>query len=406
MSDTDDCLQHALGDGVDPAGVPWAELDPALLRARRTSIKWAAHQSDVLPLFVAEMDFTVADEVRQAITRAVDLSDIGYVNGPGALPEVFADFAEDRWAWSPPHEHVHLATDVATGVVEAMRVFRPKGGRLVLPVPTYPGFFEMLQELPFEVVQVALLEEGGQVSLDLEAIASEFERGTDAFILCNPQNPHGVPFEKEQLAALAELAARHDVFVLSDEIHAPLTHHGVTFHPFAPIAAEAGALSATATSASKGWNIAGAKCSVIVAADERANRVLQQLPPEVQTRVSLLGLHANVAAFSDGREWLDRAITQIEANQRLFAALAAEHLPGVGWLPGRASYLAWLDFREAWLGDNPAGRILADARVALNPGPDFGDGGAGHARLNLACAPTTLVAAVEKIARSIEGARR
>ena len=408
MIDIDDCLRSALGAGVDPAGTPWAELDPPLLHERRTSIKWARHGADVLPLFVAEMDFTVAPQVRRAITRAVDNSDLGYVNSPGALPEVFAAFAEDRWGWSPAHQHVHLATDVATGGVEALRVLCPAGGRLVLPVPTYPGFFEMLQELPFEVAQVPLHEPADSqlTALDLTAIEREFAGGARTIILCNPHNPHGVPFTRDELTALAELAATYDVCVLSDEIHAPLTHHDAVFTPFAPLAAAAVALSATVTSASKGWNIAGAKCSVIVAADERANEVLQHLPPEVITRVSLLGLHANIAAFGEAQEWLDRAITQVEANQRLFASLLAEHLPQVQWRPGQAGYLAWLDFRETGVGDDPAGRILADARVALNPGHDFGDGGRGHARRNLACAPATLVRAVERIATVVAGAQR
>src|SRR5690606_22691843 len=138
---------------------------------------------------------------------------------------------------------------------------------------------------------------------------------------------------------------------------------GVTFTPFAPIAAEAGALSVTATSASKGWNIPGVKCSVIVAADERANAMLQKLPREVQTRSSILGLHASVAAFDQGREWLDRAIAQIQSNERLFASMVSEHLPHVTTTRPRAGYLAWLDFTRTALRDDPYRRILTDARV-------------------------------------------
>ncbi|MFC7766895.1 aminotransferase class I/II-fold pyridoxal phosphate-dependent enzyme [Leucobacter soli] len=169
----------------------------------------------------------------------------------------------------------------------------------MLPTPVYPGFYEMLEELPFEIVEIPLLSshadadagtstgggtdadaDDGAHQLDLAEIRREFasDRGVDAFLLCNPHNPHGVPFSRESLAELARLAAEHDVFVLSDEIHAPLTWAGQTFTPFAPLAAEVGALSATATSASKGWNLAGAKCSVLIAADDRANSLLQGFP--------------------------------------------------------------------------------------------------------------------------------
>ncbi|WP_083451661.1 MalY/PatB family protein [Leucobacter celer] len=402
MTDREDC--------TDPGGVPFAELDPALLRAQRTSLKWTRYPADVLPLFVAEMDFTVAPVVQQALIDRVLASDTGYLDGPGPLAPAFADFARDRWGWEVPHDRVHLATDVATGIVEALRLFRPEGGRIALPTPAYPSFFEMLDEVPFEVVEIPLVSTGTapaegsespEVRLDLATIERLFasDPGIDAFLLCSPHNPHGLIHSAEELAELARLAAQYDVFVVSDEIHAPLTHVGQTFTPFAPLAAAAGALSVTTTSASKGWNLAGTKCSVIVAADERANETLRRLPPEVACRSSILGLHASVAAFVDGRDWLDRAIAQFEANDRLLAQLVRDRLPGVRRTRPRAGYLAWLDFRDAGLGDDPSRRILFDARVALNNGASFGEGGSGHARLNLACAPDTIREAVDRIAR-------
>lgn len=423
MTDGADCFTQAIGAGVDPSGVPWQELDPALLRKSRNSIKWTRYPADVLPLFVAEMDFAVAPEIRRAIIRAVEASDTGYLAEPGPLAGAVSDYTRDRWDWEFPAEHTHLATDVATGLVESLRVFRPAGGRLALSTPCYPGFFEMLLELNFEIVEIPLLpgvadgatgaagdnagttdgadeEAGSAGSLNLAAIEAAFagEEGIDAFILCNPHNPHGIPFGRDELSALAGLAATHDVFVVSDEIHAPLTHSHATFTPFAPLAAEAGALSVTTTSASKGWNLAGSKCSVIIAADDRANELLKTLPPEVATRTSILGLHANVAAFTEARDWLDRTTAQIEANQRLLRALLRERLPGIGYLPGSAGYLAWLDLRGLGLGDDPAERVLHGARVALNNGSDFGLGGDGYARLNMATSPHTIEQAIDRIA--------
>ena len=425
MTDGADCFTQAIGAGVDPSGLPWQELDPALLRESRNSIKWTRYPADVLPLFVAEMDFAVAPEIRRAIIRAVEASDTGYLAEPGPLAGAVSDYTRDRWGWEFPAEHTHLATDVATGLVESLRVFRPAGGKLALSTPCYPGFFEMLLELNFEIVEIPLLpgvaageagsagtadtrgpaagEVGSAGSLNLTAIEAAFagDGGIDAFILCNPHNPHGIPFGREELSALAGLAAAHDVFVVSDEIHAPLTHAHATFTPFAPLAAEAGALSVTTTSASKGWNLAGSKCSVIVAADDRANALLNTLPPEVATRTSILGLHANVAAFTEARDWLSRATAQIEANQRLLRTQLSERVPGIGYLPGSAGYLAWLDLRGIGLGENPAERVLQEARVALNNGSDFGLGGDGHARLNMATSPHTLVQAIDRIAELV-----
>lgn len=419
MSDHDDCL--------DPGGVPFADLDPAVLRTQRTSLKWTRFAPDVLPLFVAEMDFALAPAIKRALVERIEASDTGYLDSAGPLAAAFADFCRDRWAWHVPHEHVHLATDVATGVVEALRVFTPGGGRIAVPVPAYPGFFEMLEEVPFETVEVPLVEGAGGVGgltagagagasgsvtdasiaparLDLAAIEREFAAGIDAFILCNPHNPHGTVHTAEELAALARLAARYSVFVISDEIHAPLVHSAETFVPFAPLAAAAGALSVTVTSASKGWNLAGAKCAVIVAADDRANKVLRNLPPETVTRASILGLHANIAAFTQARDWLDRAISQVERNDALLAELVAAQLPGVRHTRPQAGYLAWLDFRDTALGKNAYQRILEEGCVAFGDGAHFGGEGAGHVRVNLACAPDTLREAVRRVATVLQAA--
>lgn len=451
MTSEGDCYTAAIGEGVDPSGVPWAELDPARLYPKRSSIKWERYPADVLPMFVAEMDFAVAPEIRHALQRAIDVSDLGYVENTVPYAEALSDFAEDRWKWQIPREYVRLTTDVATGIVESMRL-SPKGptGRLVLSTPCYPSFFEMLEEVSFEVVEVPLLGAGTGVgvdagagvgaglgvsdgagtgavvragagvgagadvgagvgvaaapadaapaaTLDLIAIEREFAAGAAAFILCNPHNPHGVPFSTTELGELARLAAEYDVFVVSDEIHAPLTHRGKTFAPFAPLAAAAGALSVTVTSASKGWNLAGTKCAAIVAADDRAHRLLEELPPEVLTRTSILGVYSGIAAFTEARGWLDRAVAQIEANQALLVHLLDARAPRVRYTPGSAGYLAWLDLREAGLGEHPAERLLSEAKLALNDGSHFGIGGAGHARLNLSCAPDTLVNGIDRI---------
>lgn len=412
MTSDEDCYRAAIGAGVDPGGASWAELEPAVLRAQRSSLKWTRFEADVLPLFVAEMDFTIAVEIQDAIADRIRLSDTGYVDRPGALAPAFASFAQERWGWRIDPAFVHLATDVSVGIVEPLRLrLGDAHGRVAITTPVYPSFFEILEELPVEIVQVPLRETSTgpkpQARLDLVALERAFasDPGIDALLLCNPHNPHGLLHTPEELETLARLAAEHDVLVISDEIHAPLTLRDGVFTPFAPIAARAGALSITATSASKGWNLAGLKCSVIVAADERANALLQRLPPEVATRASIIGLHANIAAFSQGDEWLERAVAQIEANERLLAQLLQDRLPLVRYTRPEAGYLAWLDFREAGLGPDPYRRILTEAKVALNDGACFGVGGEGHARLNLACSPDTIVQAVDRIAAILPRAR-
>lgn len=375
--------------------VPCPPIDT--IRQERSSIKWTRFPADVLPLFVAEMDYAIAPAIVDRLVERVRSSDIGYLDGPGELAPVFAGFAADRWGWAVDPAHVHLATDVSVGIVETLRLALPRGGRVAFTPPVYPPFYELVEEAAASVVEVPLRETAGAWAIDLVALEREFVTGVDAFLLCNPHNPHGLVHDPATLAELARLAARHDVFVLSDEIHAPLTHPGVTFTPYAPIAAAAGGRAAIVTSASKGWNIAGAKCALIIAADAGTADLLNLLPEEVACRTSILGLHANIVAFSC-TDWLDETIERIVANDRLLDELLRAQLPAAVYHRPRAGYLAWLDLRGLGLGDSPYSRILNEARVALNDGAAFGSGGAGFARLNLACSPSTLREAVARIA--------
>ena len=367
------------------------------LRAARSSLKWTRYPDDVLPLFVAEMDYPVSERVREAIMARVAASDLGYIDGPGPLAGVFADFAQRRWDWPVDPAQVRVATDVSVGIVECLRYGVPAGAPVVVTSPVYPPFFELVDEARMPVVDVPMLETVQGWRLDLEGIERAFLGGARAMLLCNPHNPLGLPHDRESLAELAMLAARHDVLVIADEVHGPLTHSGARFTPFVPVAAEAGARAVCVTSASKGWNLAGAKCAVLVPSEARALAMLDGLPDEVACRTSILGLHANVAAFGDV-EWLDATLGRIERNSALLAGLLRRRLPLVRFRPPTATYLGWLDFRDLGFGLDPAERVLTEARVALNSGPSFGAGGRGFARINLACDAAVLEEAVDRMA--------
>jgi cystathionine beta-lyase len=367
------------------------------IRSARSSIKWTRFPADVLPLFVAEMDYALAAPIVETLVARIHASDVGYLDGPGPLAAAFGEFAADRWGWQVDPRRVHIATDVSVGIVETLRLALPRGGRVVVTPPVYPPFFELVEEAGADVVEVPLRAADGEWSLDLGGLEAAFAAGADVFLLCNPHNPVGIAFGADTLAAVARLAAAHDVLVVSDEVHAPLTHPGVTFTPFTPIAERAGARSVCVTSASKGWNLAGAKCALIIAGDDVTAALLDRLPEEVACRTSILGLHANVAAYSC-TGWLDDAVAHIVANDILLDELLRDHLPAVTYHRPRAGYLAWLDLRGLGLGDQPTARILNEARVALNDGQTYGGEGTGFARLNLACAPDTLREAVRRIA--------
>ncbi|SOE53035.1 cystathione beta-lyase [Salinibacterium xinjiangense] len=375
-----------------------ASSGPAdLLRSSRSSLKWTRYPEGVLPLFVAEMDYPVSERIREAIIERVRTSDLGYIDSAGPLADAFSRFAQRRWGWTVDPAWVRVATDVSVGIVESLRFGVASGSPVVVCSPVYPPFFELVEEAGLPLVDVPMLERVEGWQLDLARIEEAFIAGARAVLLCNPHNPLGVPHDREALVDLAMLAARHDVLVIADEVHAPLTHHGAVFTPFATVAAEVGARSVTVTSASKGWNMAGMKCALMVPSDARTLAMLDRFPQEVASRTSILGLHANVAAYGD-EEWLDATISRIMRNDALLAHLLHRKLPVVHYRRPTATYLGWLDFRDLGFGMDPAERVLQDARVALNSGPAFGAAGRGHARINFACDPTVLEEAVERMA--------
>ena len=369
----------------------------AALRAR-TSYKWQTYPADVLPLFVAEMDYPLAEPVQQAVIDRVIASDTGYIAGPEPVAAAFAGFAARTWGWTVPPEDVRCTTDVSVAIVECLRQTVPVDGSVVITPPVYPPFFELPLEADASVVEVPLLLTGEGWKLDLVNIERAFARGADALLLCNPHNPLGLVHSAETLRALADLSAKYGVAVISDEIHAPLTYAPGSFTPYLTVSDNARDYGLCVTAASKAWNIAGTKCAVMVAASNRTRLQLASMPAEVSARTSILGLHASVAAYNDGGPWLAAVMESLAANRSLLGELLADRLPGVGYRPPSAGYLAWLDFGRAGWGDDPAAVALEQARVALETGTRFGRQGRGFARLNFACAPDVLTEAVGRLA--------
>ncbi|HUC01087.1 MAG TPA: aminotransferase class I/II-fold pyridoxal phosphate-dependent enzyme [Solirubrobacterales bacterium] len=370
------------------------ELPLERLRLRR-SVKWARYPADVLPAFVAEMDFPLAEPVRVALAEAVELDDAGYA-WPQALglAEAFAEFAERRLGWSVDPARVSPASDVVGAITSVLAELTEPGHGVVINSPVYHPFFGVVEELGRELVEAPLVD--GE--LDAEAVEACFAAGARALILCSPHNPVGTTPSREQLVALAAAAARHGAWVLADEIHAPLTLPGAEHVPYLAASEEAAAHGIAFSSASKTFNLAGLHCAQIVTASDQAAAVIGRLP-FLATHCAHFGAIGAVAAFRHGDAWLDDVLAVLDHNRGLLADLLAEHLPEVGYTPPRAGYLAWLDLRQLGLGDDPAATLLERGKVALSPGPDFGRQGAGFARLNFGTSPALLEEAVERIAK-------
>lgn len=377
---------------------PLQALSLAQLR-HRTSEKWRAYPPDVLPLWVAEMDVPLARPVVDALVAAVTEGDTGYATG-AELVAALAGFARRRWGWRIPTGRARVVPDVMGGVVELLGRVTGPGDAVVVNPPVYPPFFAFVEHAGRRVVEAPLRADH---RLDLDALAAAFGRAAGggrsaAYLLCSPHNPTGTVHSHAELAAVAELAAAHGVRVVADEIHAPVVLPPAGFVPYLSVPGTGTGFSLI--SASKGWNLAGIKAAVAIAGPQAADE-LAGLPEIVGHGVSHLGVLAHAAAFREGEAWLDALLAGLAANQRRLADRLAAELPGVAYHPAPATFLAWLDCRSLGLGEDPAAAFLERGRVALNPGPSFGPGGAGHARLNLATSTPVLDEAVRRMAAAV-----
>jgi cystathionine beta-lyase len=365
---------------------------------KRRSEKWSGPEPDVLPSTVAEMDFPLASEVTAVLHAAVDRHDLGYTAPAAArIGAAFAGFAQRRLHWTVDPEQVSLVPDVMAGLIELCRVLLEPGAQVAFFTPAYPPFFAELPQARVELVQLPL---DTADAVDLEAVEAALAGGVRVLVLANPHNPTGRIVPRPVLEQIAELCVAYDVWVLADEIHAPLVLKGATHVPWLEVSDAARNCGIALSSASKAFNVAGLKTALVITASDRARDAVRRLPP-LTDRVGILGVVAAEAAFTAGDHWLDAVQARLAANRTLLDQLLAAELPEIAWRPPEASYLAWLDCRALTLGDDPATIFLQKGRVALSRGLDYGREGAGFARLNFGTSPEHVADAVQRMATAM-----
>lgn len=380
---------------------PLTALSLSELR-QRTSAKWRRYPSDTLPLWVAEMDVALAEPVRETLERVVREGDTGY---PGDAPyvESFIDFASPRWNWTElKPTNIAPVADVITGYADSLIAAlsqRPgyspaQPGTVVVTSPVYPPFYSYLRAVGLEVAEARLTP---QMRLDLEALdfALSAIDGPRAILLCNPHNPGGTLHTRAELEGLAEVAAKHQATVVSDEIHAPITYSDGEFIPYLTVAG--GERGFALHSASKAFNLAAMPAALLVAGAD-AGEAWKAYRAGTHHGPTHWGMLAQTAAYRDGGPWLAALLEGLDANRKLLRELLANHVPEAVMHPLESTYLAWVDCTALGLGEDPAKEFLDQGRVVFNSGPTFGSGGQGHVRINIATNQQILTEAVERMA--------
>ncbi len=368
---------------------------------KRKSVKWRQFPSDVLPLPVAEMDFPIAEPIKSALHDMVDRSDTGYLGPFPEMFEAFAHFSQLRWKWSVDVSHMRIATDVGVGTVEVLRTLINRGEKVMLNSPVYDNMWRWVAEVEATLVDVPLTNENGEYSLDLNNIEREYRDGVKVHILCHPHNPVGAIFTSDSLSQLASLAKRYGVHIISDEIHGPLVFERRDFTPFLAVSDDAKDVGVTVTSASKGFNLAGLKCAVIVTSSAAIREKINSMPISVAFRASLFGAVAATAAFRDSDSWLDGVVSTLNQNRELIRNLIDTKIPAIKYRAPDFGYLAWLDLSALQLGDDPAKTLLERGKLALNGGHMYGPRNAQYVRMNFGTSPEIITEAFDRIMKSL-----
>lgn len=354
------------------------------LRAR-TGGKWRMFPPDVLPAFVAEMDFKVAPAVQSAIERFSEQQDYGYgqFTDPNGLFEAFAAWMSRRHGWELDPALTIATSDVVQGLVATLLAFSERGDGVIAQTPVYPPFLMSIKWTDRRLVDNPLVDDGARYVIDFEGLERAANDAAVLF-LCNPQNPTGRVFEQSELERVAAIAAEHNLTIVSDEIHADLVYPGRRHVPMETIAGAA-ARTVTLTSATKGFNIPGLRAAIAhFGSAELKGRFESRIAEHLLGGPNRIGIAATIAAWREGEAWLDEVMAYLERNRERVARWAAENR--LGCHAPEATYLAWFDCRGLKLDEDttPQQHFLERARVALSQGGDFGEAGKGHVRLNFA----------------------
>ncbi|GAB3613142.1 MalY/PatB family protein [Humibacter ginsengisoli] len=367
------------------------------------SLKWTMFPGKI-GAFVAEMDFGCAPAIAKALHDTVDDGLFGYL--PPSLSEAMSDacaaWQKSRYGWDVPAARVHPLPDVIKGLEVAIEHFSAPGSKIVLPTPAYMPFLSVPPTLGREIIQVPMLIRDGRYEFDLDGLDRAFHDGGGLLILCNPYNPLGRVFTREELLAVSEVVERNGARVFSDEIHAPLVYPDGKHVPYASVSDAAASHTITSTSASKAWNLPGLKCAQIILSNDADAEVWERIGFMASHGASNPGVIANTAAYTAGGAWLADTVGYLDGNRRLLGDLLAEHLPEIRYTAPEGTYIAWLDARALELEVPPADFFRERADVAMTDGSSCGDAGVGFMRFIFATPRPIIEQAVRQMADAVK----
>ena len=368
----------------------------------RVGIKWNRYGKEVIPAWVADMDFPPAEVIADELRSFLAVGDWGYVDPDThqRVLEAGRAWYLDRHGWAPDVGTSRVVLDVMQAVAACIQAFTSPGEGVITTTPVYHPFGFAIDSSDRRSVPAPLTDREDGYRITKGALEDAVDRGGRLLLLCNPHNPTGRVLSAEELRVVADVAVAADLVVVSDEIHADLTYEPNRHIPIAALGSEIAARTVTVSSASKAFNLAAVGCAVAAFGHEDLVRRFDALPTSLMGHPTAMALRASAAAWEQGSGWLEATNQELATNRDRIAAWVSDDRR-VGHRSPEATYLAWLDFRpRAWPAE-PAEHLLLNAQVALSSGLQFGEEGVGHARLNFATYPSVLEEILERIGRLV-----
>ena len=378
------------------------DFDQRIDRRGSGSIKWDRYDEDVLPMWVADMDFRVPDPVIRAMHERVEHGVFGYGSEPPELREVIVDRLQRLYDWCVRPEALLFYPGVVTGFNLVCQAVASPGEGVLLQTPVYYPMLYAPANAGLTNDEMELTRRSdGRYEVDLDLFERTITERTRVFILCNPHNPVGRVFRREELEQMAEICLRHDIVICSDEIHCDLLFEGSHHVPTASLSPEIADQTVTLIAPSKTFNIPGLCCSVAIVQNQVLRKKIAATQMGLVHGVNVMGYVAALAAYRHGQPWLDEVLRYLAGNLDWLIQYVEEHLPGITMSRPEGTYLAWLDCREAGIPGNPHEFFLKQAKVAVNDGAVFGHGGEGFVRLNFGCPRSMLTEALERMKKAL-----
>ncbi len=374
------------------------DFDTPTNRRDSESVKWRKYPADVLPMWVADMDFRAPPAVLEALRERLAHGVFGYPVEREAVKQAVADWMARRHGWQVDPATVILLPGVVPAFNVAARAFARPGEGMLIQTPVYGPFLRVAQNAGLLHQEMELTQtSGGGYTVDFDAFEAAITAETRLFLLCNPHNPVGHVFQRDELEGMAEICLRHNVVICSDEIHSDLVFRGYKHTPVAALSPEIAANTVTLVAPSKTFNLAGLKASAAIIENPELREKFETARADMVEWVNVLGQTAMLAAYQEGEPWLEALLEYLQVNRDLVFNFVKDELPSVRMAKPEGTHLAWLDCRQAGIAGNASAFFLKEARVAVNDGAWFGTGGEGFVRFNFAAPRALVLEALERM---------